>query len=105
MATSALDRLRAANEKKNESEAFRADYAAYRETLSPEDAEELAEILRVDLAEGPGVERPFPMTLEERRACWRDWFKGKLTKNTAAGINGRIRSAIATKDAASQAGV
>lgn len=103
MTMTAAEKVAAMAARKRESDEFRALYDAYKELITQEEAEELAEILRVDLAEGPGVERPFPMTLEERRACWRDWFKGKLTKNTAAGVNGRIRAALSTENAGSQA--
>ena len=101
------ERLSALAASKRESEAFRADYDACKESLAAEGwtreaFEELAEILKVDLADGPGVERPFPMTLDERRACWRGWFREKIAKNPVAGINARMRDSIATEEKACQ---
>ena len=81
---------------KHDSEAFRAAYNLCKEALitngwSQEEISELSGILKVDLSEGPGIERPFPMTLEERRESWKKWF---CEKNKAIGINERIRAEI-----------
>ena len=96
MATDALDRLRSESVRRTESDSFRSAYDLCKEALitngwSQEEISELSGILKVDLSEGPGIERPFPMKLEERRASWKQWF---CEKNKAIGINERIRAGI-----------
>ena len=97
---STVDQLRALSAKKADSESFKAAYGLCKDELramgwTDEHMAELAEILAVDLAEGPGVERPFPMTLEERRACWRNWFAFYIIHTDGvAGIQQRIEARI-----------
>ena len=96
MATDALDRLRSESARRTESDSFHSAYDLCKEALitngwSQEEISELSGILKVDLSEGPGIERPFSMTLEERRAGWKQWF---CEKNGAIGINERIRAGI-----------
>lgn len=80
----------------NEIEEMRQLFGAAREALerdgwTPEEIAEMSRMVGEDLKDeaGPGAERPFPMTFEERRECWRNWFAGKI--GPAAGINQRMR--------------
>ena len=93
---SAGDQIREMSARKLESDSFRSAYDLCKEALitngwSQEEISELSGILKVDLSEGPGIERPFPMKLEERRASWKQWF---CEKKKAIGINERIRAEI-----------
>jgi len=93
---SAGDTFRAMAAQKADSDAYRDEYDACKLALieqgwTAEELAELAGILLIDLADGPGVERPFPLAKDERRALWRNWFKEKVTAAGAAGINQRIR--------------
>ncbi len=101
----AAEKMAAMRDKEAESEAYRNDYDACKLALIDQGwtADELAElqgILLIDLADGPGVERPFPLAKDERRALWWNWFKEKVTPAGAAGINQRIRASQAEKKAA-----
>lgn len=89
------DRLRALSAKKAESDAFRQQYddckaALVEQGWTADAIEELQAVLLLDLAEGAGVERDFPMPLAERRECWANWFKSKVAESVS-GVNQRIR--------------
>jgi hypothetical protein len=96
----AEERLRALSERKADSERFRAAYALCKESLveqgwSESDLADLYAVLAADLAEGPGVERPFVLTLDERRSAWRAWFAFHVLAGRSSGVQERIRAAIA----------
>lgn len=107
MNMSSGDRLRALSAKKADSDYFRQQYedcklALVEQGFTTQEIEELQDLLKIDLAEGPGVARDFSMTLAERRECWANWFKEKVTGSRSAGINRRIRqqNAMDRKEAA-----
>ena len=75
-----VSRVRAMRDEQARRDALKQQYEACKRSLvesfgwSEDDIRELQEVLKIDLAAGPGVERPFPMSLEERRECWLKWF-------------------------------
>lgn len=100
---SAADRVKAMAGKKRESDSFRLMYEICKEVLldegwSEEDLKELHDSLMLDMGSGPGADRPFPMTGEERRECWKNWMAEKIgTSANAKGVTERIRASIQQK--------
>lgn len=82
--TDAMQRLAAAKAKADTTDSLRSLYRRTRAFLrdsmnwTDEEIAELDDVIRIDFADGPGVERPFAMDKEERIECWRGWCNAKL---------------------------
>lgn len=103
-APDAVEMVRAMAASKASGDALKAAYALCKAEFIQqgwlaEELEELSQILKVDLGEGPGVERPFRIAQAERRALWMNWFLEKTLPDWSAEVTARIRAEIAEERA------
>jgi hypothetical protein len=96
---SALAKLAEMKAKATGLDAVRADYKAFRamrlaEGWSDRDITEFDEMIRIDFADGAGVQRPFETSKAMRIELWGAYFAEQII-TPATGINERIRASIA----------
>lgn len=97
---SAVERMSKFADSAKEIQSIRENYKLFKDRCredgwSNRDITEMDECIRLDFADGPGMEREFQMTKAERIQCWKEWLVGRL--NIPAGVNERIRQSIEEK--------